>query len=409
MKKSYTKSIIDELRKYEPKAMNEHQLPVVWMSAQNDQVMDAEGKTYIDFTSGIFVTNVGHGTVAGAVQHQASQLLHCYTFPHMSRLALSKKMRELTGFEKSFFLSSGTEATDSAVKIMRLHRKQHCIVSLFGAMHGKSQCAEKLRGNDGSNEWASHDEMENYHLMNPFDGCFYDDMRVLTYKRAPKEIAGFMIESYRGWNAKFYDKKYIQDLMSYAKKYKIPVCFDDIQGGFGRTGKLFAYEHYGVKPDLVCVGKGLGGGLPISAVLGSANLLDTPDDLSSTHSANPLCCEAALASLEYMQKNDLPKLAEAKGEILQRELLKLVSSSVVKEVNCKGMLAAVIFTNAIHADNVIWRAMKKGLLMVRTGRESIKIGPPLTITLSDMMEGLKILEDSVNEERKSTKAIKKVF
>lgn len=388
--------LILELKKYEPRAMHEHQLPIGWSSASNDIVYDMDGKKYIDFTSGIFVTNTGHGAIAGAITNQANKLIHCYTFPHLSRLELHKKIREVTGYEKAFFLSAGTEATDCAVKIMRMHRKASCIVSLFGSMHGKSMCAEQLRGNDGSNEWANHDEMQNYHLMDPFYGDFMDDMKVLTYKRAPKEIAGFMIESYRGWNAQFYRKQYIQDLMAYARKHGIPVCFDEIQGGFGRTGKLFAFEHYNIgKPDLICVGKGLGGGLPISAVLGSAKLLDLPDDLSSTHSANPICAEAALSALTYLQKLDLPKLADAKGEILQRELQKLTSRGVVKEVNCKGMLAAIIFKTAKQADAVILRAMKSGLLMVRTGRESIKIGPPLTITLANLIEGIKIIGECI--------------
>ncbi len=383
--------MIRELKKYEPRAMHEHQLPVAWQTASNDVVIDVDGKTYIDFTSGIFVTNTGHGLISGAIQQQAQRLIHCYTFPHSTRLELHKKIREITGYEKAFFLSAGTEATDTAVKIMRQSRKAFCIVSLFGSMHGKSMCAEKLRGEDGSNDWVWHDEAQNYHLMNPFDGKFEDDMKALTYKRAPKEIAGFMIESYRGWNAKFYNKKYIEDLCGWADYHNIPVCFDEIQGGFGRTGKLFAFEHYGVKPDLVCIGKGLGGGLPISAVLGSAKLLDLPDDLSSTHSANPVCCQAALTSLNFINDSQLATLTDAKGELLQRELMKFSSIPCVSEINCKGLLAAIVFKTAKQADKVILKAMKKGLLMVRTGRESIKIGPPLTITLVNLMEGLRII------------------
>jgi 4-aminobutyrate aminotransferase-like enzyme len=401
-----TKKILKELKQYEPRGMHEHQLPVVWDKAFGDLVSDIDGKLYIDFTSGIFVTNVGHGTVAEAIKKQADKLIHSYTFSHTSRLNLMKKLREITGFEKFFLLSAGTEATDCAVKLMRKKREAYCIVSLFGSMHGKSMCAEKLRGNDGDNEWAysNDDSMDFYHLMDPFNGHFMDDMAVLLYKRAPKEIAGFMIESYRGWNAKFYDKKYIQDLMSFAKSHNIPVCFDEIQGGFGRTGKLFAYEHYDVRPDLICVGKGLGGGLPISAVFGPASMLDIPDDLSSTHSANPICCEAAISAIDSLMKNDLITSARVKGELLYRELLKLLVSTSVKEVNCKGLLASIIFKTSAQADKVVLEAMKRGLLLVRTGRESIKIGPPLTIRTSNMLRGINILKECVcgQSKRKRT-------
>ena len=396
--------ILNELKQYEPRGMHEHQLPVVWESSHNGTVRDINEKLYIDFTSGIFVTNVGHGTVATDVIQQAAHLIHCYTFAHHGRLELAKKLREMTGYEKSFFLSAGTEATECAVKLMRMASKKKVIVSFAGSMHGKTQLAEQLRGDF---TWAIQDGTI-VHL--PFPGpesSFSED--VFSYLNSyDNKIAGFMIESYRGWDAGFYSKEYIQRLCSWAKKKDILVCFDEIQGGFGRTGKLFAFEHYDVKPDLVCVGKGLGGGLPISAVLGPAKILDIPDDLSSTQSGNPLCCAAALASLDYLDKNQLVKLTDVKGEFILKELDKIKKYKCVKEVNSKGLLIAVIFYTAKQADRVIYRAMHKGLLMVRTGRESIKIGPPLTMPIEGIMEGFKILQESINEERTTKKAFHKI-
>ena len=322
---------LKEFKKYEPRGMYKHQLPVVWESAHNSTVRDVNGKMYIDFTSGIFVTNVGHGTVAHDVIQQAARLIHCYTFPHSGRLELAKKLRAMTGYEKSFFLSAGTEATECAVKLMRMASKKKVIVSFEGCMHGKTQLAEQLRGDY---DWAIQDGAI-VHLPFPAERTSFPDDVFSYLKTYENKIAGFMIESYRGWNAKFFREKYIQDLCAWAKKKKILVCFDEIQGGFGRTGKLFAFEHYDVKPDLVCVGKGLGGGLPISAVLGPAKILDIPDDLSSTHSANPLCCAAALSSLNYLDDKQIVTLAEAKGEFIEQELKKLKKYKCIQEINQK--------------------------------------------------------------------------
>jgi 4-aminobutyrate aminotransferase-like enzyme len=387
------KNIIEELQKYEPRSMHEHQLPVVWANAKNHRVWDIDGKEYIDFTSGIFVTNVGHGTVTEAIMKQSLRLIHCYTFPHMERLKLAKKLTEMTGFEKVFFMSAGTEATECAVKLMRMYTKKALILSFTGAMHGKTQLAEQLKGDY---IWAEQPR-QLWHITYPKPHeTFEQSMFGFPYT---DKVGGIIIESYRGWDAQFFSKKYIQDIVKWAKKNKIMVCFDEIQAGFGRTGKLFAYEHYGVKPDLVCCGKGLGGGVPISAVLGSAEVLDTPNDLSTTHSANPLCCAAALATLEYFDNNNLAKVANDKGQILEKELFKLMKYNCIEAINNQGMVAAVIFQTTKQADRVIFRAMKKGLLCVRTGRESIKIGPPLTIPVEAMLDGIKILEESIKCEK----------
>ena len=380
---------ISEFKKYEPRGMH-RQLPVIWQTAKDCTVTDVKGKKYIDFTSGIFVTNAGHGAISDTLIRQAQKLIHCYTFPNIERLELAQKLTKMTGYQKAFFMSAGTEATECAVKIMRLDgkkKKREFIVSFRGAMHGKTFLAEALKGN----EYLSFVK----HLTFPTEiSDFKTDIKEL-FDSPETKIAGFIIESYRGWDAKFYPKKYIQDLVAWAKKNRIPVCFDDIQGGFFRSGKLFAFQHYEVEPDLVCCGKGLGDGLPISAVLGSAKLMDLPEDLSSTHSGNPLCCAVALANLEQLVNHKLFINSQMKGLILHDELQDLKTKyPFIKEINGRGLLAGIVFDCKKTADKIIYRAMKKGLLMVYTGRESIKIGPPLSISASILEQGLQIIGES---------------
>ncbi|KKM13384.1 hypothetical protein LCGC14_1716810, partial [marine sediment metagenome] len=187
-----------------------------------------------------------------------------------------------------------------------------------------------------------------------------------------------------------YPKKYIQDLVMWCRKHKILVCFDEIQGGMGRTGKLFNYMHYGVEPDLVCVGKGFSSSIPLSGVLGKKWILDLPEigSMSSTHSANPLACTVGLANFKEIQR--LIPNSERLGKLLHRELKKIFPKC---EINGKGLLAGIIMPRE-EATKICYKAMKKGLLLILTHTDSIKIAPPLCITKKNLLKGLDILRRS---------------
>ena len=213
---------------------------------------------------------------------------------------------------------------------------------------------------------------------------------------------------YIGWGAFFYPVAYIKALDAFAKEHYALVVFDEIQAGFGRTGKLFGYQHYGVEPDLICLGKAISGSLPLSAVIGRQKIMDLPDvgSMSSTHSANPLCCIAGLANLEAIEAGNLVEESARKGVILHNRLneLKIRYAHRVSNIFGKGLLAGVIFRNpqtddpdSVFPSKVCEKAMQKGLLLVHTGRESVKIGPPLTIADDALIEGLDVLEESIAE------------
>jgi len=423
---------LSDLEKYESHSMH-GQLPVVWDKAEGFQVYDKCGNRWIDFTSTIFVANTGHANsrITRALQKMIDlKLLHTYTFAHETRAEFLKKLIKITPaqFEKAFLLSAGTEATECAVKLMRMHGQtvnpdKLAIVSFQGAMHGRTMAAEMLKGDSGQSGWIGYQDPNIYHLPFPYpleealpsereydwEGLFNKDMEELEAKGLNFDnIAGFIIESYLGWGAIFYPPSYIKALVNFAKKYNSLVTFDEIQSGFGRTGKLFAYQHYGVEPDLLCLGKALSGSLPLSAVIGSEKIMDLPDfgSMSSTHSANPLSSAAGLANLEVLESENLIEESERKGEILHRRLnlLKEKYSDRISYIFGKGLLSAVIFKDpktgepdTLFASRVCERAMQKGLLLVHTGRESIKIGPPLTITDEALEEGCDVLNESIEE------------
>ncbi len=421
-----TLRILLDLEKYESRSMH-GQLPVVWDRAEDFQIYDPYGNCWIDFTSTIFLANAGHANpeiIAGLQKMLDQRLLHTYTFPSQIRAQFLKKLIEITPpqFEKSFLLSSGTEATECAVKLMRMHGQTISsnkvgIVSFKGSMHGRTMGAEMLKGDPHKSAWIGYMDPNMHHLPFPYPWIakddwqkgFREDMEGLEVKGLNFDnIAGFIIESYLGWGAIFYPVDYIKALVNFAKEHNCIVAFDEIQGGFGRTGKQFVYQHYDVEPDLLCLGKALSGSLPLSAVVGSQKIMDLPEfgSMSSTHSANPLCCAAGLANLEAIESGNLAEESAKKGEILHRKLnmLKEKYHDRIAYVFGKGLLAGIIFKHPktgepdeLFPSRVCEKAMQKGLLLVHTGRESIKIGPPLTIPDDALIEGIDIFDEAITE------------
>lgn len=393
-----TLEMLSELAIYEPESMHA-QLPIVWDKGKDFLITDKFGNQYIDFTSGIFVTNAGHNFTSTALMAQATKLVYCYNFMNEQRLKLLRLLVEISPktFNKAFLLSSGSEAIDCAIKLMRLKakrlsRNKKNIISFYGAMHGKTMLGELLKGEDTS--WTGKCDFI-HHL--PFPVKYYDPIKKLRSIN-PKTIAGIIFETYQGWSARMYPDKFVKEIADYAKKHSILICFDEIQGGMFRTGPLYCFEHYNIIPDLTVIGKGLGNGLPISAVIGRKELFDGVHDLSSTYSANPLSCSSAYNTLKHLIECNVKEAVEAKGVFLFTELheLKKKYPKYIREINSKGLVGAIIFENEAIATKVCFRAMEKGLLLVWTKRESVKIGPPLTICEDALMEGLEILKDSVD-------------
>ena len=379
-----TGRILDTLDRVESRSAH-GQLPIVWSGAKDFSVWDIAGNRFLDFTSGIFVANVGHANdaVTNAVRQEVScNRIHSYAYATDTRARYLKRLTEWSGFEKAFLVSAGTEATEAALKLMRLHGAKtgrRGIVCIDGAFHGRTMGAQLMGKPDA---WTASDP---------------DISHVNTGQNISLiDAAGVMIEAYEGWSAKFHDREVVRAIATVCKTQDTLLCFDEMQSGFGRTGKKFGFEHYGVRPDLVCVGKGMGGGFPVSGVLGSAAVMDLPEvgNMSSTHSANPLACAAGLAVLDEIDRLDLVNQADLKGAVMLGALVKALPGYTI---NGMGLVAAVIFPSAEFASQVAYRCYQKGLLVVHTGRESVKIGPPLVIGMDALVEGVQVFCDAVHE------------
>ena len=423
-----TKNILSKLEKYESRSM-QGQMPIIWDRAEDFNIYDKHGNKWIDFTSTIFVANVGHGNqnISNAVKEVLNKpLLHTYAYVNEERVRYHKRLIKFAGapFEKVFLLSAGTEATEAALKLMRMNGQKNNkrnlgIICIERNWHGRTLGAQMMSGNPSQRAWIGYHDPNIHHIPFPYPwalngktGEEFLEMGLESLQDSgidlENDICGFMLETFQGWGAVFYPKEFVQTIEDICKKYNILLTFDEMQSGFARTGRKFGYEHYGVKADLLCCGKGIASGFPLSAVIGRNDIMDLPEvgNMSSTHSANPIVCTAGLATLEEIKRLDLVQETKRKGKIFINKLneLKEKYPDRISWVMGKGLIAALLFKSpekqepdSLFPSLVSEKAMQKGLLVVHTGIESIKLAPPLTITDEALLEGLNVLDESIED------------
>jgi 4-aminobutyrate aminotransferase/(S)-3-amino-2-methylpropionate transaminase len=418
---------LEKLRLYEPQSMR-GQPPLVWDRAEDIYVYDKYGNRWLDWSSGVLVTNCGHGAaeVREAIQNQVgSGLLHNYVFPSEVRAELAEQLVKLApdGLDKVFLLTTGSEATECAIKLARAHgihiggNSKIGIVGAERGFHGRTLGAQQAGGIPGQKAWIINEDPAIIQVPFP-DGYWTRDTSfekfVATIEKkglGSDNIAGVIFETYQGVGPDFAPVEYIHRLADWCKQHGVLLIFDEVQSGFGRTGKFWAFEHYGVVPDLICCGKGISSSLPLSAVIGRAAIMDLfpPGSMTSTHTGNPVCCAAALANLKKIIHDDLAGNAARVGEVLDRGLrdIQKRNNSFIGNCSCRGLVAGLqIIKPGSHEPNhdlahdIIERCFEKGLLMfspVGAWGQTVKIAPPLTITEDAIQEGLDVLNEAISE------------
>jgi len=418
--------ILERLRAVEPVSMSGQPL-VVWERAEGVNVYDRWGNRWLDFSSGVLVTNAGHGRreIIQAIVSQAQHgLLHNYCFPSAIRARLASRLAALAPekLEKVFLLTTGSEAVECTLKLARtagrrMNPDKVIIVSFEGAFHGRTLGAQLAGGIPSLKQWIGR--LDPTFVQVPFPdgfrsrrsdfGFFPNCLEKANVK--PQNIAAVLTETYQGAGASFAPAEYMQALRQFCDQYRIALICDEVQAGFGRTGRWFAFEHYDIIPDLVALGKGITSSLPLSAVLGRADLMDLYPSgaMTSTHTGNPVCCAAALANLDIMEQENLPERAARLGEVLHRRLagLKEKFSPSLAAVHGKGLVAGLHIcrpdgetpASALALD-IVRRGVEKGLLFfspVGPGPATIKVAPPLIIPQEALEEGIAVLEEAMNE------------
>ncbi len=420
--------IFESLSLSEPVSMM-GQPPVIWHRAEGFQVSDRWGNTWLDWSSGVLITNAGHGRkeIAEALKNVIDQkLLATYVFVHEKRAELTGMLQALSPDPANyhvFILSTGSEATENCIKLAKTYAIQkygpqkRIFVSFKNAFHGRTMAAQLAGGMDKQKAWLVGEGQTFIQVPFP-DGFKNEDTSFDLFLKTlndsgvkPEEIAGVMTESFQGVGPDFLPDEYAKKLEAFCRQYDIVCIFDEVQAGFGRSGKMFSFEHYGVKPDLIACGKGISSSLPISAVIGRKDIMGlyAPGSMTSTHSASPLPVVAAIENLKLIQKENLVGRAREMGEILIPGLQRIRDKypDVLGCAHARGLVGGIQVVkkgtkipDPEMAQKINEKCFQKGLLMfapVGIAGECIKIAPPLIISKEALIEGLEVLEEACDE------------
>ncbi|TWD50690.1 4-aminobutyrate aminotransferase [Agrobacterium vitis] len=393
--------------------------------AQNAEIWDVEGRRYIDFAAGIAVVNTGHRhpKVIAAVKDQLDHFTHtCHqVVPYENYVRLAERLNTLVPGDfkkKTIFVTTGAEAVENAVKIARAATNRSAVIAFTGAFHGRTFMGMALTGKVVPYKTGFGPMMADvFHVPFPVElhgQSMEDSLSVLDkmFKADvdPSRVAAFIVEPVQGEGG-FYEvpRAFMQKLREIADKHGILLIADEVQTGFARTGKLFAMEHYGVVADLTTMAKGLGGGFPIAAVTGRADIMDAPGPggLGGTYGGNPIGIAAGNAVLDVIEEEGLNERATSLGNRLKQKLQSLRDAvPQIADIRGPGFMNAVEFNlpgtktpNADFTNKVRERALQKGLILLTCGvyGNVIRFLAPLTIEDGVFNEALSILETTLRE------------
>jgi 4-aminobutyrate aminotransferase len=394
--------------------------------ASNAELWDVEGRRYIDFASGISVLNTGHvhPKVRQAIAQQLEKLTHsCFQVtPYESYIALAEALNALapgSGAKKTIFLTTGAEAVENAVKIARFHTRRSAVIAFAGSFHGRTLACISLTGKVHPYK-AGFGPMlpEVYHLPYPmpYHGVTVEHSlqaleQLLKADVDATRVAAIIIEPVLGEGG-FYaaPPELLRRLRTVCDTHGIVLIADEIQSGFGRTGRMFAIEHSGVEPDLITIAKSVAGGVPLSAVTGKAEIMDAPapGGLGGTYAGSPLGCAAGLAVLEVMREEQLLARAQEIGRFMSSRLKGLqVRFPCIGEVRALGAMVAIELVKNGRADapdaeltrSLVQAAGRHGLIILSCGiyANVIRFLAPLTIPDALLKEGFRLFELALDE------------
>lgn len=414
--------IIEKSRQCEPPCSAD-QTPIVWDHGQGVWVWDVDGNPYIDFTSGVLVSNLGHNHpgLVGAIQKQAPRMMNCYSFPTPERVSAAYRLVQKLpdNLNQVFMLSTGADATEAALRIARRYTGKQEILAFYGGFHGRTYGAMGVAGN--ANTRRNFGVTVPGGIMAPYAYCYrcfygktYPDCGMFCLKALDRvvessssgDMGAVIVEPYQGTAGfVFPPEGWLKGLETWARERNLILIVDEVQASFGRTGKMFAIEWEDVHPQLLCLGKGMGSGIPASAVCGESNVLKCmkPGELSSTWGGNPLASAAVGAVLDAMEKENLPENSRLMGEYLKARFMEMKARySFIGDVRGKGLVIGIEFVDPVDrftpsqeiTRKVVMGCAEHGVLLGKLGLYGnvIRIAPPLIITQPELDVALNVFE-----------------
>lgn len=412
--------------------------PVTIERGENAFLYDVNGKKYIDFTCGIGVTSLGHANpeLVKAVEEQLHKLWHICIMvanykPYVDLAEELAKIAPGPSEKKVLLQNSGSEAVENAIKIARQVTGRPTIVAYDNSFHGRGTYGYALATTGKYIPYkVGFDPLAVGVEFIPYPYCYRCPLKQeypkcglacldyvkkwFAYRVLPERIAAFVIEVVQGEGGFVVAPiDYVKELKKFLEEHGILLIDDEVQDGWGRTGKLWAIEHYGVEPEIMVTAKAIANGLPLSAIIGKSELMDKtyPGSFGGTYGGNPVSCAAALKVIEIMRRDNLPERAMRLGQMVRRRLEEMYEKySIIGDVRGLGVMQAIELVKdrktkepaSEETMSIISRAREKGLLLLRAGLylNVIRLHPPLTIEEETLMKGLDILDEAIKEVEK---------
>jgi 4-aminobutyrate aminotransferase/(S)-3-amino-2-methylpropionate transaminase len=443
-----TQELIAQSQQYEPRSMSEH-VPIVWKRGERCYIEDVDGNVFLDMTSGVLVANAGHShpRLVAAMKDQVGKVVNSYDFVNEYRPELAKKLVEITpdNLDKAFILTTGSEATESAMKLARLYTGRKEIISFQGGFHGRTFGAMSAGGKRSGAATKGFGPFVPGFYQAPFPNAYRPVFGEMTLscdlEKYPRpwvrksqslqtgktpycldyldwfvetetegDIAAVIVESYQGGAGSIIPPvEWMQGLSAWCQEHGIVFIADEVQASFGRTGKMFCFEHYGIKPNLVCMGKGISSSVPVAALVGESAIMDTlgAGTMSSTHGGNALSSRIALENIRIIEDEKLSENAAAMGEIMKARFEQFKEKyACLGDARGVGLAwgleiidTADVKTKTPDADTtkaIIRSAWERGLLLIApVGHYGnvLRLAPPLVITAEELNQALDILDE----------------
>src|SRR6202046_2409771 len=404
--------------------------PLVAKRGHGAVIEDVDGNSFLDFAAGIAVVSTGHchpGVVA-AIQKQASELIHMsgtdFYYPNMVELA--EKLASIApgkGPKRVYFGNSGAEAVEAAIKLAKYHTKRDKLVAFHGAFHGRTMGALSLTASRAVQRKGFGTLLSGvFHMPYPdtYRGTYgirpehasadclsYLENELFRRRVDPDEVAGIFIEPIQGEGGYLpAPAEFLQGLQRICRKYGIMLVADEVQSGMGRTGKWWAVDYSGVEPDIICTAKGIASGMPLSAVITKASVMDwTPGAHASTFGGNPVCIAASLATLGLIEKSYMANAARM-GEFIKQQTADWTQRhKIVGEVRGRGLVIGIEFVRDQKTkerapdlrNRIVQMAFHKGLLVLGSGDTTLRLCPPLMIDEEQAEFAVRTLDEIITE------------
>ncbi len=382
--------------------------PLVPVRGSGATIEDIDGNTFVDFAAGIAVNSTGHGhpAVVRAIQEQAEDLLHYsasdfYLPIYAETCEAIARTAPISGSTRVFLGNSGAEAVEAGLKLARRATGRHAIVSFLGGFHGRTMGALSLTASKAAYHagfgpllpGVHHAPFGHVHDLDWFEEVLFDKVVPAA------EVAAIIVEPIQGEGGYVLPEDgFLPGLRELCDRHGILLIADEIQTGAGRTGAMWAVEHWGVEPDILLSAKGIASGMPLSAVVARASLMEAwgRGAHGSTYGGNPVACAAALATLRLLE-DGLIENAAARGEqgLTAMERMRERFSDVVEASRGKGLMLALKLATPELAEALQWEAFRRGVLVLGAGKSAVRVSPPLVIDEGTMASGLAVLEAAV--------------